>query len=110
MAKLNYVELPVQSTETTKAFFAAAFGWSFADFGPTYAATTTGETDLGLQATAREWTARAAAGDPGRRSRRDAGGGDGGRGHDHPADLRVSRRPAVPFPRSQRQRTGGDAA
>lgn len=56
MAKLNYVELPVQSTTTTKAFFAAAFGWTFADYGPTYAATQTGETDLGLQGDRDEWT------------------------------------------------------
>lgn len=55
MAKLNYVELPVQSTETAKAFFASAFGWDFADYGPTYAATTTGETDLGLQGDRAEW-------------------------------------------------------
>ncbi|MEO5493309.1 MAG: VOC family protein [Sphingomonas sp.] len=56
MAKLNYVELPVQSTETTKAFFNAAFGWDFADYGPTYAATQTGEGDLGLQGDRAEWT------------------------------------------------------
>jgi len=55
MARLNYVELPVQSTETTKAFFAQAFGWDFADYGPTYAATQTGGTDLGLQGDRAEW-------------------------------------------------------
>lgn len=55
MAKLNYVELPVQSTEPTKAFFAAAFGWSFADYGPTYAATQTGPANLGLQGDRAEW-------------------------------------------------------
>lgn len=55
MAKLNYVELPVQSTVTTKAFFTAAFGWDFADYGPTYAATQTGVTDLGLQGDRAEW-------------------------------------------------------
>ena len=57
MAKLNYVELPVQSTETTKKFFTAAFGWDFADYGPTYAATQSGEGDLGLQGDRAEWTA-----------------------------------------------------
>ena len=56
MARLNYVELPVRSTETSKAFFADAFGWSFTDFGPTYAATQTGDTDLGLQGDRAEWT------------------------------------------------------
>ena len=56
MAKLNYVELPVQSTESAKSFYRAAFGWDFTDFGPTYAATRTGETDLGLQGDRAEWS------------------------------------------------------
>jgi predicted enzyme related to lactoylglutathione lyase len=55
MAKLNYVELPAQDVAVTKAFFTAAFGWSFADYGPTYAATQSGETDLGLQGDRAEW-------------------------------------------------------
>jgi predicted enzyme related to lactoylglutathione lyase len=57
MAKLNYVELPVQDVASTKTFFAAAFGWEFTDFGPTYAATMSGETDLGLQGDRADWTA-----------------------------------------------------
>ena len=57
MSTINYVELPVQSTATTKAFFSAAFGWAFTDFGPTYAATMSGETDLGLQGDRADWTA-----------------------------------------------------
>ncbi|MDB5678915.1 VOC family protein [Sphingomonas bacterium] len=57
MAKLNYVELPVQNTGLTKAFFTAAFGWSFTDFGDDYAATMTGETDLGLNGDHSQWTA-----------------------------------------------------
>jgi hypothetical protein len=36
--KINYVEFPSKDIEATKAFFAAAFGWSFVDFGPNYAA------------------------------------------------------------------------
>jgi len=56
MARLNYVELPVQGTEGTKAFFTAAFGWSFTDFGPTYAATTAEGTNVGLQGDRAEWT------------------------------------------------------
>jgi predicted enzyme related to lactoylglutathione lyase len=56
MAKLNYVELPVQDVASSKAFFAAAFGWDFTDFGPTYAATMSGETDLGLQGDRADWT------------------------------------------------------
>ena len=56
MAKLNYVELPVQDVASTKRFFSAAFGWDFTDFGPTYAATMSGETDLGLQGDRADWT------------------------------------------------------
>lgn len=49
MARLNYVELTVQDTEAARAFYEAAFGWSLHSFAPTYAATTTGDVDLGLQ-------------------------------------------------------------
>jgi predicted enzyme related to lactoylglutathione lyase len=35
---LDYVELTVSDLEATKAFYAAAFGWAFTDYGPTYAA------------------------------------------------------------------------
>ncbi len=50
MARINYLELPVASTADAKAFYGSAFGWSFIDFGPTYAATANGESDLGFQA------------------------------------------------------------
>ena len=56
MARLNYVELPVQDIAATKSFYESAFGWSLAQFGPTYAATTSGDTDIGLQADASEAT------------------------------------------------------
>ena len=56
MARLNYVELPVRETGAAKAFYERAFGWSMMEFGPTYAATTTGDTDIGLQADAAEAT------------------------------------------------------
>lgn len=36
--KMNYVEYPSRNLAATKAFFQAAFGWSFADYGPEYAA------------------------------------------------------------------------
>jgi predicted enzyme related to lactoylglutathione lyase len=49
MARFNYVELPVSDTGAAKAFYEAAFGWSLTQFGPTYAATVTGDTDIGLQ-------------------------------------------------------------
>ena len=50
MAKLNYLELPVSTTQRAKAFYSGAFGWTFTDFGPTYAATVTGDSDVGFQA------------------------------------------------------------
>src|SRR3954449_879026 len=56
MPRLNYVELPVAGIGAAKAFYEAAFGWSLTDFGPTYAATLTGDTDIGLQADAADAT------------------------------------------------------
>lgn len=56
MARLNYVELPVRDVATAKAFYEAAFGWAMTEFGPTYAATLTGDTDVGLQGDAAEAT------------------------------------------------------
>jgi predicted enzyme related to lactoylglutathione lyase len=49
-ARIDYVELPSATAhELTRAFYAKAFGWQFADYGPTYSATTNGMTDVGLQ-------------------------------------------------------------
>ncbi len=56
MARLNYVELPVSDIAAAKAFYGAAFGWAMTAFGPSYAATTTGDTDVGLQADPAEAT------------------------------------------------------
>jgi uncharacterized protein len=50
MARLNYVELLVTDIAAAKGFYESAFGWALTDFGPTYAATLTGDTDIGLQA------------------------------------------------------------
>ena len=36
--KIDYLELPAGSTDSVKAFYGAAFGWTFQDYGPTYAA------------------------------------------------------------------------
>lgn len=36
--KLNYIEYPSKNIPATKQFFEAAFGWSFVDYGPDYAA------------------------------------------------------------------------
>jgi predicted enzyme related to lactoylglutathione lyase len=56
MARLNYVELPVGDVGAARAFYEAAFGWSLTAFGPSYAATLTGDTDIGLQGDAAEAT------------------------------------------------------
>ena len=48
-ATMSYVELPVADLGATKAFYGAAFGWMFTDFGPTYAATTGGAGDIGFR-------------------------------------------------------------
>lgn len=50
--RLDYVELPTSALDASVRFYEAAFGWTLARFGPTYAATTTGDTDVGLQADA----------------------------------------------------------
>jgi len=57
MARLNYLELPVADTARAKAFYGEAFGWAFSDFGPSYAATTSGDTDIGFQADPAQRTA-----------------------------------------------------
>ena len=36
--KINYVEYPARDIAATKRFFEKAFGWSFVDYGPDYAA------------------------------------------------------------------------
>lgn len=36
--KINYLEFPTRDIKATKEFFSQAFGWSFQDFGPEYAA------------------------------------------------------------------------
>lgn len=36
--KLDYVEYPARDLEATKAFFGAAFGWEFEDYGGDYCA------------------------------------------------------------------------
>lgn len=56
MARLNYVELPVTDVDAARSFYESAFGWTMTRFGPTYAATLTGDTDVGLQADASEAT------------------------------------------------------
>jgi predicted enzyme related to lactoylglutathione lyase len=50
IGRLNYVEFSVDSTEKSKTFYQGAFSWALVDFGPTYAASVSGDVDIGLQA------------------------------------------------------------
>ena len=57
--KLDYLELPATggTLDSVKAFYSAAFGWSFTDYGPTYSAFEEG-LDGGFQAEAAEAPAK----------------------------------------------------
>ena len=49
-ARIDYIELPSATAhELTRAFYSKAFGWTFTDYGPEYAATTNGVTDVDHQ-------------------------------------------------------------
>ena len=48
---IDYVELPGGDLAATKDFYAAAFGWSFQDYGPDYAALQDAGLDGGFDAT-----------------------------------------------------------
>ena len=54
MARLNYVELPATDIAATRSFYEGAFGWSMTEFAPTYSATMSGDTDVGLQSDSAE--------------------------------------------------------
>ncbi len=56
MARINYVELPAKDIAAANRFYADAFGFALTGFGPTYAATMTGDVDLGLQGDVAEAT------------------------------------------------------
>ena len=47
--KIDYNEIPVTDMAAAKAFYARAFGWSFVDYGPTYAAFENAGLDGGLR-------------------------------------------------------------
>jgi predicted enzyme related to lactoylglutathione lyase len=48
--KIDYVEFPGTDLSATKAFYGAAFGWTFTDYGPDYAAFEGEGTDGGFAA------------------------------------------------------------
>ena len=57
--KLDYLEMPATggTLDSVKAFYSAAFSWSFTDYGPTYSAFDEG-LDGGFQADAAEASAK----------------------------------------------------
>jgi len=48
----NYIELPATDITAMKAFYTAAFGWAYADYGPSYAAITGAGIDGGFDGNA----------------------------------------------------------
>ena len=54
MARLDYVELPAIDIAATRGFYERAFDWAMMQFAPTYAATTTTDTNIGLQSDSAE--------------------------------------------------------
>lgn len=44
--KIDYAELPSRDPAASRAFFEAAFGWSFTDYGPDYIAFDAGSAGL----------------------------------------------------------------
>ena len=55
--KIDYIELPGTDLPATKGFYARAFGWTFVDYGPQYAAFDNGGLDGGFNADADDRTA-----------------------------------------------------
>lgn len=51
-SEVNYIELPATDLDSTKAFYAEAFGWDWVDHGPTYATSTSGQIKVALNAEA----------------------------------------------------------
>jgi|SRR5947209_336527 len=46
--RIDYVEFVVRDVERAKAFYRAAFGWEFTDYGPEYAGFNDGRLDGGF--------------------------------------------------------------
>jgi predicted enzyme related to lactoylglutathione lyase len=55
---IDYVEFPATDLGPVKAFYGQAFGWTFADYGPTYAAPRNAGLDGGFQADSEEAPAK----------------------------------------------------
>jgi predicted enzyme related to lactoylglutathione lyase len=48
--KIDYIEFPGADLAATRGFYADAFGWTFIDYGPSYAAFENGGVDGGINA------------------------------------------------------------
>lgn len=48
--KIDYIEFPGADLPATKGFYSQAFGWTFTDYGPSYAAFDNGGVDGGINA------------------------------------------------------------
>ena len=48
MASINYIEFTCKYIPDIKAFYSKAFGWTFTDYGPDYAAFNDGKLDGGF--------------------------------------------------------------
>jgi len=46
--QINYIEFPVASVAEAKRFYGEAFGWTFRDYGPSYASFSDGHMDGGF--------------------------------------------------------------
>ncbi|MEP1229832.1 MAG: VOC family protein [Litorimonas sp.] len=46
----NYIELPTTNMSAMKAFYSSVFGWSYVDYGPSYAAISGAGMDGGFDA------------------------------------------------------------
>lgn len=51
---INYIEFQSNDLERTKQFYAAAFGWNFTDYGPTYVSFSNGGLEGGFALTEQE--------------------------------------------------------
>lgn len=55
-APISYVELPSHDVAASKVFYGSLFGWTFHDFGPTYAAFSDAGVEGGFQGESTERT------------------------------------------------------
>ena len=106
--KLDYLELPATggTLDSVKAFYSAAFGWTFTDYGPTYSAFDEG-LHGGFHTDAVEGSAKPLPILYSEDLEATLAGVEIGRRQGREADLLLSGRQAFSFPRSRGQRARG---